>query len=175
MTSAVLEIGSAPNAMSAYATGAGRPQDPVLSSWERGGSGAATRDELLSAARAKLNRLTHLREGWDGHRASTMGLLPVMVLNGVLGSLVRDDQPTPQIAPMADGGVQVAWLVNGQSVEVEVSPEGQVVVFAYDDETGEYSIDDEFEYNSPDLMVIRAAREKLDRLASDVRVRLTGV
>jgi hypothetical protein len=164
---AVLE---AVNATSARDSVIVLPPDPALSAWERG-SRVVSREELLRAARAKLTRLTFLRAGWDGHRAMPTEVIATQVLNAVLVRVVRDDQPTPQIAPLADGGVQVEWLVEGRSVEIEVSPDGEVVVLAQQPDEPEYLIDAEFGFRRPDLSVIDHARDLLNTMASLLRVR----
>jgi hypothetical protein len=146
-------------------------EDVAMSAWTRHAD--TPRSVLLQMSRDKLQRLVELPEGWDSHRGRPVTILAASVLAGVLDSLVMDDVATPQIAPLPDGGVQVEWLVSGDSVEIDVSPEGAIVILAtYSD--GQSEVEAEFYHYAPDVDAIERSRMFLGKISQNVSHRLAA-
>ncbi len=144
--------------------------DAVVLAWTRGAR-LVSSDVLLQAARDKISRLTKLHAGWDGHRGRPVQPVAAMVLNALLGRLLFDDAASPQIAPMADGGIEVEFLVAGRLLHVEIDRDGSILIVAAD-ETGEEILAGEFEHWAPDFAVVRQAREFLREISGEVEARL---
>jgi hypothetical protein len=145
--------------------------DPALSAWNR--HRRVPREALLARVEEKLVRLLSLPQGWDGHRAAPTAPLAAAVLNGILDRLVVDDSATPQITPLADGGVQVEWLVAGESLQVDASPAGDLVLFATDSGGAEI-VEGEFNYFQPDPILIDQARVFLEKISHHVENRIAS-
>lgn len=144
--------------------------DPQTQSWDKGAQ-AISRLQLIGAARQKINRLLRLESGWDGHRAKPPTPIAGMVLNGVLERLLFDDCATPQIAPLPDGGLEVDWLVGGNSVHVEASPEGEVFLDVHT-ASGVEEASGEFSYWRIDNHLLGLAETFLHKISQDVKTRL---
>lgn len=145
--------------------------DPITRWWERG-SRSAPRAQLLGVCRETLNRLIHLPKGWDGHRALPPTPTAIVVLNGVLEELVDDDGPTPQIAPLPDGGLEVDWLVAGSSLHVYVAPDGHVVELTAEETPGNDVLDGEFPFWDPDVLLLGQAKAFLEKISHYVEARV---
>jgi hypothetical protein len=144
--------------------------DPATRAWERGAH-VVPREALLTEAREKLSRLLGLPSGWDGHTGQALAPVAAMAMNGVLTELVRDDGPTPQLAPLPDGGIQVEWLVAGISLRIDVDTMGDVSVTG--DEPGNAELfADEFPYWEPDYWVLDKCQTLLEKMAGFVEKRL---
>lgn len=156
------------------------PQPPVLTpdddgptrAWSRG-VGAAPREVLLNSVRRKITRLLVMPFGWDGFRATSISPIAGMVANGVLDLLVSDGAPTPQIAPLADGGLEIEWLVDGTAVQVQVSADGEVLVLV-EAPNGRELLDGSFRYWNTDYMLIGQAKAYLDKMGHEVEFRVTA-
>lgn len=100
-----------------------------------------TRDELLTYAQTRIAALTAA----DAPRQA-LGWQPV---HGVVASFAMallntvvdgDDRATPQVAPTPDGGLDIQWLVSGDSLEITVDlDDGISIVGRYDN--GEYAFE----------------------------------
>lgn len=145
--------------------------DPALSAWNR--HRTVPSEALLMPAREKLGRLPFLPTGWDGHRGVPTSPLAVAVLNGILVLLVADDGATPQVTPLSGGGVQVEWLVAGDSLQVEASPSGDLVVLGID-AGGTEVVDGEFNYYRPDEILIGQAQAYLEKISCHVEKRIVS-
>jgi hypothetical protein len=144
-------------------------QDAQTQSWERGVR-QVSRAQLMDAARAKISRLLQLPPGWNSYRAVSPTPTAGMVLNGILERLLFDDCATPQIAPLPDGGLEVEWLVAGNSVHADVGPDGVVYMDAHTPSGEEWS--GEFPYWSTDDFLLSQAETFLKKISRDVEIRL---
>jgi hypothetical protein len=61
------------------------------------------------------------RPGWDSYQARPTNQRLVVKLLNLLFDLLGDDSSSPQITPLADGGVQAEWHSRGQDLEIVVS------------------------------------------------------
>jgi hypothetical protein len=100
-----------------------------------------TRDQLLTYAQTRIAELS----GADGPGCAA-GWKPVegplaSFAMALLGTVIDgDDLATPQVAPTPDGGLDIQWLVCGDSLEITFDyEEGVSIVGRYDH--GEYAID----------------------------------
>ncbi|MDA8045306.1 MAG: hypothetical protein M0Z30_08730 [Actinomycetota bacterium] len=80
----------------------------------------------------------------------------------MLQSLLTPASVPPQFVPLPDGGVQAEWLVGGDSLEIEVSGEGEAFVFGVDADGGVAVEGD------PDAQVLGAAARRLSYLSERV-------
>lgn len=148
--------------------------DATWTSWVRAGE-AGSADVMLQAAQQKISRLTRLKRGWDGGAGRPTSSLAAMVLNGILIHVTSTAGPTPQIAPLPDGGVQVEWLVSGNSVEINVDGRGEVTVLSSDD-SGTPVFEAEHWYNERQLVgLLNAVRDHLENLGALVRTRASVI
>jgi hypothetical protein len=130
-----------------------------------------SRESLVRTARAKLDQLGQLKDGWDGDRSRAPEFVSLYVGHGLIQSVVRDNGPTPQITPTPDGGVVVDWLVGGRSVSVLVGPDGHADVLA-EDGAGRTEFDGDYPWRAPDQRLIERLAAYLDSLAEDLTVRV---
>lgn len=90
------------------------------------------KQETMAATRDRLNELLRLRANWDGLSAPPVAEVAAMTAIQWLNNLSDDETVSPQVFPLVNGGVQMEWLINGDSLEVEVSPTGEVGVLGMD-------------------------------------------
>lgn len=146
------------------------PQDRQARSWSRGASQVG-REDLLDSARARLNRLMALPAGWDTYAARPVVPLAAVAAHGILTRLLFDDCPTPQIAPGVDGSIDIAWLVLGTSIEVQVAEDGEVNMWA-EGPDGEELFDSTFTAWDPDDFALDQAKTYLNKMRYDIRHRV---
>jgi hypothetical protein len=69
--------------------------------------------------------------GWDSYKATpTTPFLVVRLLN-ILSGLMQDESRSPQITPLADGGVQAEWHHGGQDLEIVVPADQEPTYFYF--------------------------------------------
>ena len=107
-----------------------------------------TRDQLLTFAQTRIAELTAADAptqavGWK----PVHGPLATFAI-ALLGTVINaDDLATPQVAPTPDGGLDIQWLVCGDSLEITFDVnEGISIVGQYDN--GNCAID--FDWDSGD-------------------------
>jgi hypothetical protein len=88
------------------------------------------RPALIQHFERELNRLWVLPAHWDGRHAAQLTFAAAQGAVTMLASLVTFESPPPQFFPLPDGGVQVEWLIAGNSIEIEVEADGAVHVLA---------------------------------------------
>jgi hypothetical protein len=100
-----------------------------------------TRDQLLTFAQKRIAELTAAdapgsAAGWEPVHGP-LATFAVALLGIIINS---DDLATPQVAPTPDGGLDIQWLVSGDSLEIIFDvKEGVSVVGRYD--SGDCAID----------------------------------
>lgn len=109
-----------------------------------------------------LNALLALRAGWDGHLASMVTEHAVVSMGEVLRALLTPGSVPPQFVPISNGGVQADWLVAGDSLEVEVGPDGDAFLFGVDAD-GAVRLE-----GAADEQTLAAAARRLRRLSERV-------
>lgn len=126
------------------------------------------KQEMMAATRDRLNELLRLQEGWDGLGAPPVAQVAAMTAIQWLNNLSDDETVSPQIFPLVNGGVQMEWLVNGDSLEVEVSPTGEIGVLGMD-AAGNVLV--EGDYPDPNGLsdFVGTARKHLHALSDAVR------
>lgn len=87
-------------------------------------------ESLVRYLQEALNGLLALHAGWDGHHAKQIEPDAVVGVLSALKRLVQAASARPQFFPLADGGIQAEWLIGGDSIEVEISPDGTASVLA---------------------------------------------
>ena len=68
----------------------------------------------------KLNELTALRRGWDGHRAKPVSFDTAHFALKMLESICREEAPAPQIVPGTGGDLQIEWHTDHGDLELHV-------------------------------------------------------
>lgn len=79
---------------------------------------------------AELNALCALPERWDGHHAQPITVSAIEGMIQVLGALMDQTSPSPQLFPLPDGGIQAEWHVDGNKVEIEIEGDGDAYLLA---------------------------------------------
>lgn len=80
---------------------------------------------------------SHSYADWDAEGASPLdsNLLPASL--GVLAEFMTDEAPQPHVVPTQLGGLAFEWHTDNVSLEIEIQPHGQAVVYFRDSVTGE--------------------------------------
>ena len=124
--------------------------------------------DLMKFAIGKLNQLLGLKHGWDG-----LGAMPV--LETAAGAAIRwldllaeENTISPQIFPLSNGGVQVEWLAGGESLEIEIGPQGDVGILGLD-AAGNVLVEGDYPDPHGSSELIMAARRHLSALSGAVR------
>ena len=113
---------------------------------------------------AELNALYALPERWDGHRAQPITVSAIEGAIQVLGALMDQTSPPPQLFPLPDGGIQAEWHVDGNQIEIEIEGTGDAYLLV-DRADGSVVAEGAATRDDPDGAVA-AAREFLRALAS---------
>jgi len=87
---------------------------------------------FIDHAQTHLNSLLALEEGWDGRRARPLEERAVATAVGLIGLVMADEIAPAQFFPLPDGGVQLEWHVDRNSVEIEVDADGDAYAVAAD-------------------------------------------
>lgn len=114
----------------------------------------------------ELNRLIALGEGWDGGRGRSTTKQALIATIQVLARLLDEESAAPQFFPLPDGGVQLEWLVAGNSVVIEIDARGEAYVLAT---TEKDSVVVEGVYGPEDLDLARHLQKFLNALSRLVR------
>lgn len=89
-------------------------------------------EQVLEAAAAQLKPLLQLRDGWDGARARKVDPHAAIWSLWVIADLVSDALVMPQLFPLPDGGIQLEWLIDGNGLEIDVAPSGEIGILGVD-------------------------------------------
>jgi len=81
-----------------------------------------SRRALLIHAHSQLSALSQRQQARD--------MEPYRIVLRLLGTLVTDGSPTPQIGDNGDGGVAVEWLVDGNSLRLDYEDETEILLTA---------------------------------------------
>lgn len=87
---------------------------------------------VLKAAASQLRALLQLDEGWDGARARKVDQNAAVTSLWVIANLVTDVLVLPQLFPLPDGGIQLEWLIDGNGLEIDVAPTGEIGILGVD-------------------------------------------
>lgn len=135
-----------------------------------------TRSQLLTYAQTRIVALTD-----TDAPGRTLGWTPV---NSVAASfamsllnliIADDDLATPQIAPTPDGGLDIQWLVSGDSLEITIDLEDGLSIVGRSD-NGEYVFGPfEWDFNDDvDILVsiLVSAGTFLEKISTGIQHRL---
>jgi hypothetical protein len=98
---------------------------------------------VLKAASAQLGHLLALSQGWDGGKAKPVSQPSAILSMHLIAYLVDDILVMPHLFPLPDGGIQLEWLIDGNGLEIEVAPNGEISAIGTD-AGGQTQVDDEF-------------------------------
>jgi hypothetical protein len=87
------------------------------------------------------DRLAHVKElpaNWDSYGARPVSVAAIEAALRLLGEVMADDLPLPDIVPTVSGGIQVEWHIANIDFEIEVSAEGKRGIF-FEDSLGTIS------------------------------------
>jgi hypothetical protein len=140
-------------------------------------AGTMTRSELLTYAQKRIAALTGPEApgcavGWKPVH-SAVASFAMSVLNVVV---TGDDLATPQVAPTQCGGLEIQWLVAGDSLEIAIDLDDCVSVVARRD-NGENAFDP-FDWDFDDdvdglVQVLISAGSFLEKISTGIQHRLT--
>jgi hypothetical protein len=95
----------------------------------------------------RLSTLSQLRNNWDSYGALPIGLTAHLSAAQLLGLVMSDDIPQPDIVPTTSGGIQIEWHTANIDLELEIAANGHLSVF-FEDAQGEHdSIDEDLGYD----------------------------
>jgi hypothetical protein len=121
------------------------------------------RRQVLQLASRQLGRLFTLPEGWDGGQAKPVLPTTAILAMQVLGLVVDDFTPAPHVFPLPDGGIQLEWLINGDGLEIEISPNGELGALGID-AAGLTRIDHEFRAGT-DTLALKLTKSYLQTIS----------
>jgi hypothetical protein len=89
-------------------------------------------DRLVALIASELVRLRDMRPGWDGRHGQQ---ITPEALDSAVAVLARaldgdGDSAPPQIFPLPDGGLQIAWYSDALDLQVDIDSSGQADVLA---------------------------------------------
>lgn len=93
--------------------------------------------ETLTPVIQRAAELALLPRGWNSYDASPVSGTALHRTLEFLLEYVASGVDRPVVVPTVRGGLQLEWHNNGVDVEVEMTPEGPVSLFAEDGTTGE--------------------------------------
>jgi len=82
-------------------------------------------DQLLT----RVNEISTLAPGWDGHRAPPISHRPLGMALNYLNQVAPFLKVPPSMVPTASGGVALEWHRSNLDLEIEFTPAGEVTVF----------------------------------------------
>jgi hypothetical protein len=78
----------------------------------------------------RLGELKTLEQGWDGYRGVPINVDVSNKCLEIIQELSKDrDIIHPSIIPSCDGGCQIEWHYNGNSLEIEINPLMEIIVW----------------------------------------------
>lgn len=77
----------------------------------------------------RMNELLELQPNWDSYGARCLKEQAFETALEILGTVMRPNTSPPTVVPTVEGGIQLEWHQNDIDLEVEVKPEGQVLMF----------------------------------------------
>lgn len=136
----------------------------------------ASRSLLLTHAQVRIAQLTSA-----GAPGRDRGWLPVptsvsTTVMALLDFLIKtDDLATPQIAPTPEGGLNVEWLVSGDSLSLTVDREGVSLIAEFDN--GEFAFPPlswDFQHDSSETLgrALASASLFLEKISTGIQHRL---
>jgi len=75
-----------------------------------------------------MESLLGLQPNWDSYNACGLKTLAIETALGILERVMGPSTPPPTVVPTVEGGIQLEWHQNNIDLEVEVNPEGQVLM-----------------------------------------------
>ncbi|HYN74183.1 MAG TPA: hypothetical protein VES60_16930 [Nakamurella sp.] len=129
---------------------------------------SAAKLDLMNFAVGKLNQLLRLERGWDGLGATQVAETAAGSAIRWLDLLAEEDTFSPQIFPLSNGGAQVEWLAGGESLEIEIGPQGDVGILGLD-AAGNVLVEGDYPDPHGSSELIMAARKHLSALSGAVR------
>lgn len=88
--------------------------------------------QVLKAAVAQLKPLLQLGDRWDGAHARKVDEHAAIWSLWVIADLVPDVLVMPQMFPLPDGGIQLEWLIDGNGLEIDIAPSGDIGILGVD-------------------------------------------
>ena len=93
-------------------------------------------EDWSAPVEAQARRLAAVGDGWDGGAARAPSVRTAEIALDELRRVAPLGVPMPQVLPTVDGGVQFEWHCKGWTVELEVTPAGEVLAWAEELSTG---------------------------------------
>lgn len=129
----------------------------------------STKRVLGERGLAAINALLALGPGWDGFTARPVSDEAALAAMRALLAVGDDYSLTPQFFPLVDGGIQIEWHADGDSIEIEIDRAGDSHILAVNP-AGEVVLDeDDGGRGASDAW--KLAAERLQYLSDRVRHR----
>lgn len=136
-----------------------------------------TRDQLLTYAQTRIAALTGVDAPsrglvWEPVH-SAIASFAMTMLNTVING---DDLATPQVAPTQEGGLDIQWLVSGDSLEITIDVDDGVSIIAQFD-NGDYAFEPvDWAFDDGDVEMLHAvlvtAGSFLEKISTGIQHRV---
>jgi len=93
--------------------------------------------EAWQVAIEQLQRIAQAPPNWNSYGALAPAEAAIIGSLHILLWFASNKKSMPTVVPMSNGGIQLEWHYFGRDVEIEVNPNGEIVVFFEDALTGE--------------------------------------
>ncbi len=125
--------------------------------------GIPTKGELLERAEGAVERLLKGSE--------YVSPLAAMAALGLARAVLSDGSATPQVAPGENGSLSIAWMVDGDYLEMSADAGGTVAIYA-ERKDGVVAIEEDFDPWAPHVQPVKQkVRAFLTGMSSGVRFR----
>jgi len=121
--------------------------------------------DWLKTVEERFQELLSLQPDWDSYGANAIEQKYLDQAKEFLEQVMREDTAMPALVPLADGGVQLEWHVNGFDVEICFSPEDPQELYIHEIGTGA-------EIELPDPVQVYLDNQLQQKLQRRVKVQL---
>ncbi|MBI5197979.1 MAG: hypothetical protein HZA19_05150 [Nitrospirae bacterium] len=75
----------------------------------------------------KILQLSNLPPDWDSYGSQPPSVKVVNTAIDIIEAIPsQEDLPTPHLAPISGGGIQIEWNISQRDLEIEVIPDGSI-------------------------------------------------
>jgi len=93
--------------------------------------------EFRAYLASELDRLRHLRAGWDGYRAATIDTAVLDAARALIFRLPVHFAPRPHVVPLSSGGLQLEWSSGQVALELEFESPAIIRYLKWNPEAGQ--------------------------------------
>ena len=94
-----------------------------------------TPDEFVAILR-KVQEIASLPRNWNSYKANRVQIIPVKHCLTLLTNLLTKSSTLPTMSPTAAGGILIGWHLDNFELEIDFTPEGQIIAVMENFQTG---------------------------------------